>query len=118
MWPQLDAELRIKSMSLINDKIRAAVEAPEPIVKLENGTHVEVLHELKFESFITDADFENYLIVKEDGPAVGQSADIYWWYIALPVIIALLLVLTGVFAFLAYRRRKVFIMKEQEILEK
>lgn len=44
MWPQLDAELRIKSMSLINDKIRAAVEAPEPVVKLENGTHVEVLH--------------------------------------------------------------------------
>lgn len=108
IWPQIDTELRVQSMSAIQDRIRSESAAPQPIVKLENGTNIEMQSELKFESFITDADFANYLIVKSDKPVSDKA--VYWWYIALPVVIAVLVILTLVFALLAYRRRKVFIL--------
>lgn len=117
MYPAVDATLRVKSLSAVNDRIRNEVNAPAPIVKLENGTQVELQSKtLKFESFITDDDFSDYTYFK--AKTESKDEELPWWYIVLPVVIVILIVSSALFIYLSNRRRKVFTMKEQEILEK
>lgn len=107
----------MKSFSAIRDKIRLESEAAAPIVKLGNGTQVEVQSTtFKFETYVTDDDFKDYVTFTK--PIETTDKPIQWWYIVLPIVIFVIVIFSVVFAILSHRRRKVFVMKEQEILEK
>lgn len=117
IYPAVATTLQVKSFSAINDRIRREVAAPAPIVKLENGTKIELQSKsLKFESFITDDDFKDYAYFKSGSE--NSEQELLWWYIALPVVIVGLVIFSAVFVYLSHMRRRVFVMKEQEILEK
>jgi len=51
-------------MSTINDKIRDSKAESTPVVELQDGERVSLTSKLQFDQYISDEDFENYLIVE------------------------------------------------------
>jgi len=68
-------------------------------------------------SFVTIEDYANYLSVMSVYPHVDNS--IPWWYIVVPILLGLFLIVTLVFLYISFRKRKqVQIKVEMDILEK
>jgi hypothetical protein len=50
-------------MSTINDKILESKAEANPVVELQDGERVSLTSKLQFDQYISDSDFENYLVV-------------------------------------------------------
>lgn len=59
---------------------------------------------MTLDRFVTLADYANYLSVVSLGPKVDNSTP--WWYIVVPIFIGLFLIITLVFLFISFRKRK------------
>jgi H+/Cl- antiporter ClcA len=68
-------------------------------------------------TFVTIADYDNYLSVISVNKQVDNSTP--WWYIVVPILLGLFLILALVFLYNSFRKRKqVQIKVEMDILEK
>lgn len=104
--PTIKTSLNVKSVSATNDRILLESRSSAPEITLQDGDKFFLQNNLKYDSYITEEDYKNYIKIYNTEANGNSKFELKWWYIVLPVFLCCFCCGTFAFAFQTYRKRR------------